>query len=1616
MLRFLLPTLIVGLTSAASNGDVTLCDPTSKLFGCSSFRSGDRTDPARCNDGRNQIMTWTQRMGMTTRYTLRTDDGPDVGNDQTKYIPGTVMTLHFSVRDPDWKYRGLLINAVDNAGTVVGGWEFPGLDIQKFWSPSTRGDVCARSLLHTNADEKPYNVKFFFRTPPYGTGNITLRTLVKRGVANTGTFHILKDLELGELALVAEQRKAGLVPFWTVGEDGENCDDACFKNNGTCDSETMIATESSPEAFAKTASTYHPCPQTLFESCSQVAPAVETVSESCLIRNTGCVVLSNETCANPSEAECSAGAIGFKRFCACSAIQFPTAAPTISPTTKGPTTSPTTSLPTTTPTTSAPTVATTTASATTKARRHKRSSGETSSSASTPSVTSFLSVALAVGSMQLAGGTDRVSTGLMAVTLTTLAMATPVSSHNWMFTTGRARKEASTTAPCRGRTGADTHAQVGPDQTFTIRWATGHERDSYWVIVHGDDYSWLSKKGFKTFVKDYLAKAPDGSDTARVPKFQRYHGMQNRLKTQFLGQAKDLPDIYGEEILPTNPVYLNHSTDKEVYPLFQFTDQVLANDRRVSYKSELYPWIEAVYRYEHVHGRAVDFDSVRVDIPGRKGPGHYVVHWFWNGYYDCVDVNRHEKPIDPSIVDGLDTETYTYEQIDHCQYVDPDYIATPCRDATNGTEQCRKDLTEFGKKYKTVPMGINVVPALTPAKAVLFGGNRSVNIPWKNQTCGASDWMVLKGKVTTNNVGNTYGGTKAAMSCRRQLGTTTGLLASAVKLCSSLKRCAGIAWDASGDTDAEEYTAIKKFYACENWARIPLKGFAGLLKPAMGALPSTFGPETTVSFQPAGIEVPLPPGYVASTGEVRNQTHPNGWRCKMATKTSRTRDGLMMLDEAGEVTYTGPSTVNLTFVNIFTNYRCDDGFINDYEYKVPNGAYEVSLGIKLQVAKDTQSRCLGCQTENVQLTKAGSFFGQKPVRVVNKLQVSDGTISFSGRLYKGDKRIPIESNGFCNTVNDMRFRRIGDSLPSVWFPGSAPTGAWWQTELDSKEPIGVVSIKTSNAGCEQNWLFKGNDCQNPNRAYGPFHNTDNEGAIVTVADEPCTDQRGCVGGFVCQRVMLPKYQMNKMPFSSAVHAMTPFGVECNGTMGKYIRIHLPGKDRIFSAQVTVSRTQPKAMTKDTKVCYGLAAREKKETAPEFILSNDPEDPVFYSTCFERRRKIEFLPLPTAVPLPIPKWTFNGECLDCDLYQKNLQPANTTGIMAAPTWMFADPCVNCTQRKAYLDTIDTAIKRNITSTTSELGMFDISMANISMANFSIDSVDAVTLLQMANMSDGDARELYAILVKDEKAKQAQEVEEANPAMFVCSVETSSTTTNSSDTNSSDTDTDTNMSGGGSSVVVTASVSMISLIAITVGVAVFLRRRHKQQKVGYGKHRNRNKTTTNPVYDNPLRFAVELGDGSEASDMKSKPSKPMRSPPPVVAQSTAKRLPPPLPPPPMTSKPSTKPSVPASKPIIASKPKLKFKPTVVSKPSPSQGPPPRPPAPTLAPAEEPQWEPVVDVSNGDIYFVDQHENTTWDSPFGDWSCNVDNDTGDVYYVHNITGETSWDQPEITSSSTA
>lgn len=87
-------------------------------------------------------------------------------------------------------------------------------------------------------------------------------------------------------------------------------------------------------------------------------------------------------------------------------------------------------------------------------------------------------------------------------------------------------------------------------------------------------------------------------------------------------------------------------------------------------------------------------------------------------------------------------------------------------------------------------------------------------------------------------------------------------------------------------------------------------------------------------------------------------------------------------------------------------------------------------------------------------------------------------------------------------------------------------------------------------------------------------------------------------------------------------------------------------------------------------CWPLQARARTDTVDRFVISLDPDDPVFYSTCYTR---ISYKVASNVTIVPEPReltWQFGKKCISCNA------AAAATVEYAMPLWNITDKCANC----------------------------------------------------------------------------------------------------------------------------------------------------------------------------------------------------------------------------------------------------------------------------------------------------------------------------------------------------
>jgi len=289
------------------------------------------------------------------------------------------------------------------------------------------------------------------------------------------------------------------------------------------------------------------------------------------------------------------------------------------------------------------------------------------------------------------------------------------------------------------------HRQIGKNQELIIEWASGHTNTYYYfVILHSSDESKLPMHT-EGSLNDYINRAPASAHKFNDKRWWKVHVScnHNYRGRERSGECRERRwndgRRYARKIAKSEDLYIDRSAFSSEsgrnYQQFEFTSAQVANDKRVEYKSDKYPWIEAVHRFQ-VKDRLIprEWDAARLTLPGRQGAGQYIVHMVWRGYRDALDVYVLPQPA--ADIYGKNGGP-RWLKTEHCAY--PNYknhrnnkcfvINTAdvkeCLDYCNsrGTNNCQ---------------AVNVVPLKTPAlvKDEIQGKEfKDAMVPWDSTGC-----------------------------------------------------------------------------------------------------------------------------------------------------------------------------------------------------------------------------------------------------------------------------------------------------------------------------------------------------------------------------------------------------------------------------------------------------------------------------------------------------------------------------------------------------------------------------------------------------------------------------------------------------------------------------------------------------------------------------------------------------------------------------------------------------------------------------------------------------------------------------------------------------------------
>ena len=384
--------------------------------------------------------------------------------------------------------------------------------------------------------------------------------------------------------------------------------------------------------------------------------------------------------------------------------------------------------------------------------------------------------------------------------------------------------------------------------------------------------------------------------------------------------------------------------------------------------------------------------------------------------------------------------------------------------------------------------------------------------------------------------------------------------------------------------------------------------------------------------------------------------------------------------------------------------EADTGYYKTWELELPqgNGEYEITIM--------TGGFSWGCVVENYRASDSTNRGGTTRPAIMRRI-VRDGRLTLTGHSLK------------CAPIAYIKIKKIAhDDLQMIPITFPSSTDIVWEREIMGNDVLvgdvvlGGPSVpnilpngkfnREKQYTCEMGFML-GQDYCVPTPYGGTFvQSSENvqQGVIVSLADEPCVfDHDGSSTSssassiatcpppkHVCAHVVTPT--MCVLDETTEDEPLCPIRVRCGGIRARYVRVELPGKHRIlhvdFKSDIKIYRDvpNPNDVSIGDFAAYSVAVATPTLTRPEYTISTDPTDPIFYSTCFTYQIRRKFRSIKDAPP-PL-QWNYNGRCLDCENYHEHMRKFNITRPDAPTTkWMLSNTCQNCLETAPVQFAID-----------------------------------------------------------------------------------------------------------------------------------------------------------------------------------------------------------------------------------------------------------------------------------------------------------------------------------------
>lgn len=574
-------------------------------------------------------------------------------------------------------------------------------------------------------------------------------------------------------------------------------------------------------------------------------------------------------------------------------------------------------------------------------------------------------------------------------------------------------------------------------------------------------------------------------------------------------------------------------------------------------------------------------------------------------------------------------------------------------------------------------------------------------------------------------------------------GTTgTGSFRQAVALCST-PTCQGLAFTgavpAAGSALPDPSAKIT-YLLCNTTVLVGNSSYTHLLKIAPTAVPDA---DTTPWLKQVSFTSPLymgtgyqkivgdrtvPSGWVVDTGlalavqGIGGDEY--GWACNTSSSNfsylehpsglvNTTFNTTRTIDVGN--TYTSAFGMGYNANSVFVGNSAERGCLdpttklltrNWWSIKVPaNGVYRVTTFTKYTAAELSGMGAIGdeihgCAVENVKLYEGGNGNPPPPsyalvygndtrpasgVRFTKDVEVLDGYLTVNAQLQINEpfKNYWYANEQPCRRINTITIEKrhlLGH--PRAWHPtASSP---WREQYLGSAyKSIGLVGINNyAFTNCAHGFLYGFDDCPGSytstsyNRAYGWFNKTD-QAWTVRVSNTSCA---GVAAGQNCPGVVC-----DRIPFAPSIDREFMRYTNCKGVVGLYVTVQAPGASRILPAldqvmQVNSAVPLTTRPLNETLVAYGVQPVLFSAVTPEYVITYDPEDPKFYSSCYVRETNITWLD--QEPPKPNTMWRFPSGCASCSAVDSNIQSYDLT-VQTVPTYHLnanSAKCAECEREK------------------------------------------------------------------------------------------------------------------------------------------------------------------------------------------------------------------------------------------------------------------------------------------------------------------------------------------------